>query len=132
MPLGLEQITRAVCNRSRRGLYAGKKVIFGNRVSEDGGNRTRRKWKPNVHTQSLYSEALDRMLRLRVTPHALRCIDKAGGLDSYLLNTPDKKLQSDVGMALRAQVAAALEQQKVVAQQGQAQRLEVQQAGQTL
>ncbi len=34
-------------------------------------------------------------------PGCHRCIDKAGGLDEYILNTPVKKLGSDVGRKLR-------------------------------
>lgn len=39
MPLGLGSLTRAVCNRARRGLYAGRKVLSGNQISERGGNK---------------------------------------------------------------------------------------------
>lgn len=39
LPLGLGSLTRAVCNRARRGLFAGRRVLFGNRISEDGGNK---------------------------------------------------------------------------------------------
>ena len=39
MPLGIEAVARAFAKRSRRGLFAGKQVLFGNKVSEDGGNR---------------------------------------------------------------------------------------------
>jgi hypothetical protein len=39
MPLGIVAFTRAVTKRASRGLYAGKKVLAGNNVSEDGGNR---------------------------------------------------------------------------------------------
>lgn len=39
MPLGVEQIARAVAKRSRRGLYAGRQVLSGNNISEDGGNK---------------------------------------------------------------------------------------------
>ena len=39
LPLGLGSLTRAVCNRARRGLYAGRIVRFGNQISEDGGNK---------------------------------------------------------------------------------------------
>lgn len=39
MTPGLAAFTRAVTKRARRGLYAGKKVLSGNNVSEDGGNR---------------------------------------------------------------------------------------------
>ena len=38
--------------------------------------RTKRTWKPNVQTKRLWSDAFGTMLRLRVTTHALRCIDK--------------------------------------------------------
>ena len=39
MPLGVGAMTRAVAKRARRGLYAGKQVLFGNNISEDGGNK---------------------------------------------------------------------------------------------
>jgi len=87
--------------RARKGLYAGRKLLSGNKVSEDGGNRSRRKWKPNVGRNSLYSEILGRKVFLRCTAHALRCIDKLGGLDQYILKTPEKELNSDVGMRLK-------------------------------
>lgn len=41
-----------------------------------------------------------------------RTIDKYGGLDAYLLETPDKKLVSDVGSKLKEQIRAALVMQK--------------------
>ena len=34
--------------------------------------RSRRAWKPNVITKAVYSEALDRMVRLNMTTAALR------------------------------------------------------------
>ena len=49
-----------------------------------------------------------RTLALQSLPlHSPRCIDKAGGLDAYILNTPDHKMGSDVGTALREQMRAA-------------------------
>ncbi|KAK9831689.1 hypothetical protein WJX74_006275 [Apatococcus lobatus] len=81
--------------RAKRGLFAGKHIRFGNNVSEDGGNKTRRSWKPNVQRKKLYSDALQTMVSLKVTTHALRCIDKAGGLDNYILQSSPNKLQSD-------------------------------------
>jgi large subunit ribosomal protein L28 len=32
---------------------------------------------------------------MNITMHALRCIDKAGGFDEYVLTTPDHKLDND-------------------------------------
>ena len=47
--------------------------------------RTKRTWLPNVQLKRIYSDALGMPVRIHVTTYALRCIDKAGGLDAYLL-----------------------------------------------
>ena len=96
-----------VCGRAKRGLYHGKTVRFGNNVSEDGGNKTRRKWSPNAKRKRLYSEVLNRMVPMQVTAHALKCIDKAGGLDNYVLNTPVAKMMSLKGMELKEKMTRA-------------------------
>jgi len=70
--------------RAQRGLFAGERIRFGDKVSEMG-NRSRRSWKPNVQRVSLWSEALGKKLSLKATTTALGLIDKAGGLDSYIL-----------------------------------------------
>lgn len=41
---------------------------------------------------------------MRVTANTLRCIDKAGGLDNYVLYTKDKDLNSDVALELRKRI----------------------------
>ena len=78
-----------MAKRTRTGLFAGRRILSGNNVSEDGGNRTRRTWKPNAQSATLYSELLDKTVRIKVTPAALRSIDKAGGLDAYVLHSKD-------------------------------------------
>lgn len=40
-------------------------------------------------------------MRLRVTTTAMRWIDKAGGFDSYIYHTPNHKLASELGVALK-------------------------------
>ncbi|KAG2637501.1 hypothetical protein PVAP13_2NG523900 [Panicum virgatum] len=40
----------------------------------------------------------------KVTTHALRCIDKAGGIDEYLLKTPYKKMDTEMGIAWKAKI----------------------------
>lgn len=72
------------------------------------GSRTRRDWKVNHQWKHLYSEALDEKIGLNVTTHTLRCIDKAGGLDNYLLGL---KKESDLGvkgLAARDRIAEVL------------------------
>lgn len=71
-------------NRSRRGLYDGKDIRTGNNVPFSL-KKTKRTFKPNVFKKRLYSEILDEMIQFHVTTSALRSIDKAGGLDQYLL-----------------------------------------------
>merc|ERR1719213_217865 len=63
--------------RHRKGLYAGKMIQFGNKVSHSM-RHTRRNWKPNVQRKRLWSEALEDWMQFKVTTHALKCIDKAG------------------------------------------------------
>ena len=56
----------------------------------------------------MYSELLDEMIPMRVTTHALRCIDKAGGLDEYILNTRDQDLKSVFALELKSRLRMAL------------------------
>jgi ribosomal protein L28 len=63
--------------------------------------RTKRDWQPNVQYQALYSEALERKIYLHVTTDALKRIDRAGGLDMYLLTQPVTAHCSIVGEQLR-------------------------------
>ena len=47
---------------------------------------------PNLHDKALLSEALGRMVRLKVTTSAIRTVERHGGLDNYLLKTSDDRL----------------------------------------
>uniref|UniRef100_A0A7S1Z364 Large ribosomal subunit protein bL28m n=1 Tax=Trieres chinensis TaxID=1514140 RepID=A0A7S1Z364_TRICV len=78
--------TRSRSNRSKRGLYDGKDIRSGNNVSFSM-KKTKRKFKPNVLKKAVYSETLDEMVRFHLTASTLRSIDKAGGLDNYLLKS---------------------------------------------
>lgn len=71
--------------QANHGLYGGAKIQFGNNVSERTETKTRRKWIPNVKHKHLYSKALGRTLRMKVSTRVLRSIDKAGGVDEYVL-----------------------------------------------
>lgn len=81
-----QQQVRYRSNRSRRGLYNGKDIRSGNNVSFSM-KKTKRTFKPNVFKKRVYSETLDEMVRFHLTTSALRSIDKAGGLDNYLLTS---------------------------------------------
>eukprot|EP00588_Corethron_pennatum_P014845 CAMPEP_0194278828 /NCGR_PEP_ID=MMETSP0169-20130528/12314_1 /TAXON_ID=218684 /ORGANISM="Corethron pennatum, Strain L29A3" /LENGTH=211 /DNA_ID=CAMNT_0039023109 /DNA_START=50 /DNA_END=685 /DNA_ORIENTATION=+ len=74
-------------NRSKRGLYDGRDIRSGNRVSFSN-RKTRRKFRPNVFKKRLYSEIFGAFVGpLHVTAGTLRSIDAAGGIDSYVMNS---------------------------------------------
>lgn len=69
---------------ARRCALTGKGVLAGNNVSH-AKNRTRRRFLPNLQNASLISDALGQSIRMKLTPRALSAVDRAGGLDAYLL-----------------------------------------------
>ena len=69
----------------------GKKVMYGNNVSH-AKNRTRRRFLPNLQNISLFSEALKKPVKFRVCSGAIRTVEKKGGLDEFLVSTPNSKL----------------------------------------
>ena len=71
---------------ARRCDITGKGVLTGNNVSH-AHNKTRRRYLPNIHKMTLFSETLG-SVRLKLTVSTLRTIEHNGGLDSYLLTTP--------------------------------------------
>jgi len=60
----------------------GKKPISGNRVSH-ANNKARRVFEPNIHEKRIWSPALGRFVRLKVSAAGLRNIDKRG-IDTVL------------------------------------------------
>ena len=76
---------------ARRCDFTGKGVQTGNNVSH-AHNKTRRRFLPNLQQTSLLSDALGEMISLRLSTSAIRTIEKRGGLDAYLLSTPNSKL----------------------------------------
>jgi large subunit ribosomal protein L28 len=76
---------------ARRCDITGKGVQVGHNVSH-ANNKTKRRFLPNLQATALMSDALGRMIRLRLTVNAIRSIEHNGGLDSYLLGTSDARL----------------------------------------
>ena len=79
---------------AKRCGITGKGVQTGNNVSH-ANNRTRRRFLPNLQHASILSDALGSPVRLRLSTRAIRSIEHNGGLDAYLLSTPDAKLPED-------------------------------------
>lgn len=92
---------------SRRCDVTGKGVQTGNNVSH-ANNRTRRRFLPNLQKASFLSETLGRTVQLRLSTRGIRTIESKGGLDSFLMGTPARKLSGDV-LTLKRQIERASE-----------------------
>ncbi|KAJ1982231.1 hypothetical protein H4R33_005078 [Dimargaris cristalligena] len=107
----LAHIGRKVPKVAAISLFGGRQIGFGNRIAPNWDSKTRRTWKPNVQWASLYSKILNESIRIRVTTHLLRTVDKKGGLDNYLLHTKSKNIASEAGLKLKARIKQIIKTQ---------------------
>ncbi|MCU0986830.1 MAG: 50S ribosomal protein L28 [Acetobacteraceae bacterium] len=90
---------------ARRCGVTGKGVLTGNNVSH-ANNKSRRRFLPNLQVASMMSEVLGTTVRMRLTTRGIRTIEHNGGIDAWLLGTPDRKL-SDEARVLKRRVERA-------------------------
>lgn len=90
---------------SRRCQITGKTVLSGNNVSH-ANNKTRRRFLPNLQETSILSDILGTAVRLRLCTRALRTIEHNGGLDAFLLGTPNRRLPEEA-QALKRRILRA-------------------------
>jgi large subunit ribosomal protein L28 len=90
---------------ARRCAASGRGVQSGNNVSH-ANNKTRRRFMPNLHAVTMLSDTLRVKVRLRLTSHGLRTVEKRGGIDAFLMSTPDAKLQPEA-LTLKRRVKKA-------------------------
>ena len=95
---------------SRRCQMTGKGVLSGNNVSH-ANNKTRRRYLPNLQETSLLSDVLGTQVRVRVSTRALRTIEHNGGLDAFLMGTPNRRLPEEAQVIKRRIVRAAAKKQ---------------------
>lgn len=79
---------------ARRCGITGKGVLTGNNVSH-ANNKTRRRYLPNLQETSFFSDILGASVRLRISVNGIRTVEHNGGLDAFLLNTPDRRLPTE-------------------------------------
>ncbi|MBM3732207.1 MAG: 50S ribosomal protein L28 [Acidimicrobiia bacterium] len=91
---------------TRRCSMTGKRAQVGHNVSH-ANNRTKRRFRPNLQTVSLLSDALGQTVRVRLSVSGLRTVEKRGGLDAYLLGARAETLDAD-GLQLKRRVKKAL------------------------
>jgi len=89
---------------ARRCPVTGKGVQVGHNVSHSNV-KTKRRFMPNLQTISVLSDVLG-PVRLRLSAAAIRTIESKGGIDAFLLNTPDGRLSLDA-KALKRRVLRA-------------------------
>ena len=91
---------------AKRCIVSGKGVLVGNNVSH-ANNKTKRRFLPNLQRTSLLSDVLGASIRIRVSTRGIRTIEHNGGIDAWLLGTPDAKLSAEARRLKRRVVAAS-------------------------
>ena len=91
---------------AQRCMITGKGPMSGNNVSH-AKNRTKRRFMPNIQDSSLYSAALDKKVKVRVSAAGLRTVEHKGGFDAFLTSTAATKLDPAL-RPVKKQVEAAL------------------------
>ena len=65
--------------------------MSGNNVSH-AKNRTKRRFLPNLQNITLYSNILEKNVKLKIAVSSLRTVEKNGGLDSFLIKSKKSSL----------------------------------------
>jgi len=90
---------------ARRCGITGKGVLTGNNVSH-ANNKSRRRFLPNLQETSFFSDVLASSVRLRLSANGIRTIEHNGGLDAFLLGTPNRNLPEEA-QSLKRRIAKA-------------------------
>ncbi len=95
---------------SRRCQITGKGVLSGNNVSH-ANNKTRRRFLPNLQETSLLSDTLGFAVGMRLCTRAIRTVERNGGIDAFLLATPNRNLPPEA-LTLKRRIARARAKQQ--------------------
>ncbi len=90
---------------SRRCQITGKGVLSGNNVSH-ANNKTRRRFLPNMQESSMLSDILGSSVTMRLSTRGIRTVEHNGGIDAFLLSTPNRKLPPEA-MTLKRRIIKA-------------------------
>jgi large subunit ribosomal protein L28 len=85
---------------ARRCAITGKGVQAGNNVSH-ANNKTRRRFLPNLQETSFFSDVLGTSIQIRLSTNGIRTVEHNGGLDSFLLGTPNRNLPEEAQVLKR-------------------------------
>jgi large subunit ribosomal protein L28 len=90
---------------SRRCQITGKGVLTGNNVSH-ANNKSRRRFLPNLQDSSMLSDVLGASVSMRLSTRGIRTVEHNGGIDAFLLSTPNRKLPP-AAMTLKRRILRA-------------------------
>ena len=90
---------------SRRCEITGKGVLSGNNVSH-ANNKPRRRFLPNLQETSLLSDTLGADVKMRLSTRGIRTVEKNGGIDAFLLGTPNSRLPEEA-LVIKRQIQKA-------------------------
>ncbi|CAN5398230.1 50S ribosomal protein L28 [soil metagenome] len=76
---------------ARRCELTGKNALVGNKVSH-ANNKTKTRFLPNLCNVNLLSDAMGQGYNFRISAIALKSVEHAGGLDSFLTKARDETL----------------------------------------
>lgn len=76
---------------SRRCELTGVGVQYGNKVSHSQ-RKTRRRFEPNMRVVRFLSESIGQEFKLRINAHCMRSVEKAGGIDEFMIKARDESL----------------------------------------
>ena len=71
-----------------------KQPLTGNDVSH-AVNKTKRRFYPNLHNVSFFSEILGKNIKLKVSSRGIKTVEKNGGIDNYIINSKNVNLTSE-------------------------------------
>jgi len=96
--------------KSFKNLYGGAQISWGWKTGPDKHKvKVKRIQRPNVARRRLWSEALEREIRVYTTQRVTKTMDRHGGLDEYLLSSsPSKALGPGRAQQLRERLIFTL------------------------
>ena len=71
-----------------------KKPMSGNNVSH-AVNKTKRRFYPNLHNVTFFSEILGKKIKLKVSSRGIKTVEKNGGIDNYITKTKVSELTEE-------------------------------------
>ena len=71
-----------------------KKPMSCNNVSH-AINKTKRRFYPNLHNVSFFSEVLGKKIKLKVSSRGIKTVEKNGGIDNYIIKVKTSELSEE-------------------------------------